>query len=125
LLWYGYLDIKDQLNPAPPAASETVGRALYDDIKALPRQEQLQAQRDIVSRTPSNIGRAYSALDPSARLEVWLLLGQGIEDGSVIEVPSNYQLPAETNEFTEQIKQLDFEQRINFMRSAVRDMGAR
>ncbi|MBE9019865.1 Orange carotenoid protein, partial [Chroococcidiopsidales cyanobacterium LEGE 13417] len=40
-------------------------------------------------------------------------------------VPSDYEPPAETNEFVEQIKQLEFEQRLNFMRSAVVEMGAK
>jgi hypothetical protein len=124
LLWYGYLDIKDSLNPAPPAASETVATAVFDRIQALPQQEQLQAQRDIISGNQSEFSQVYAALDPSARIELWLLLAQGMEKGTVIPVPSDYQLPAETDEFTAQIKQLDFEKRINFMRSIVRDMGA-
>jgi hypothetical protein len=124
LLWYGYLDIKDALTPAPPAASETVATALFDRIQALPHQEQLQAQRDIVSRKKSEFSQAYTALDPSARIELWLLLAQGMEKGTVIPLPSNYQLPTETDKFVAQIKELDFEKRINFMRSIVRDMGA-
>ncbi|MBE9180373.1 Orange carotenoid protein [Oculatella sp. LEGE 06141] len=124
LLWYGYLDIKDQLTPAPPAESETLAKALYDGIEARSPQEQLQAQRDIASGAQSDFSKQYAALDPSARIELWFKLAQGMESGKIIQLPSDYQLPAETNEFTEQIKQLEFEQRINFMRSIVREMGA-
>jgi Orange carotenoid protein, N-terminal len=118
LLWYGYLDIKDELNPAPPPSVEAVGQAVFDQIKELSHQEQLQAQRDLLQGT-GEISRAYNALSPNARLEVWLLLSRGMEEGSIIQVPSDYQLPAETDEFTAMIKQLDLEQRINFMLSVV------
>lgn len=122
LLWFGYLDIKDQLNPAPPIDVEVTAKALYDQIKPLSPQDQLQAQRDIVSGTSTDIFRTYAALSPSAKIEAWLLLGQGMESGDIIQVPSDYQLPAETDEFTAMIKQLEFEQRINFMRAAVQTM---
>lgn len=119
LLWFGYLDIKDQLNPAPPQSVEVPGKAVFDQIKFLSPEQQLQAQRDLLKGANNDIYRAYNALSPNAKVEVWLLLAQGMEDGTIIQVPSNYQLPAETDEFTAQIKQLGFEQRINFMLSAV------
>lgn len=126
LLWFGYLDIKDQLHPGTSAqTNEAPARALLDQIQALPQQEQLQAQRDILSGADTPISRTYKSLMSSGKLELWLLLAQGMEQGSVIQVPANYKLPQETNEFVNQIKQLDFEQRINFMRSLVVESGAR
>lgn len=126
LLWYGYLDIKDQLHPGTgKQIGEETARALFDQIQALPQQEQLQAQRDIASGANSPIAHAYTALPSSGRLDLWLLLGKGMEDGSIIPFPSNYQLPAETNTFVNNIKQLDFERRINFTRSIVLEMGAK
>lgn len=123
LLWYGYLDIKDQLKPAPPQSVEVPGKAVFDQIQNLSPQEQLQAQRDILKGGSSSINRAYLSLSPNAKLEVWLLLAQGMEDGTIIQVPSDYQLPAETNQFTEMIKSLEFEQRINFMLGVVELAG--
>lgn len=119
LLWYGYLDIKDELNPAPPPSVEVVGQAVFDQIQALSPQEQLQAQRDLLQKTGTDIGQAYAALSPNARLEVWLLLSQGMENGTIIQVPSDYKLPSETDEFVAMIKKLDLEQRISFMLSMV------
>jgi hypothetical protein len=123
LLWFGYLDLKDQLKPAPPASVEVPGKAVFDHIQSLPKEQQLQAQRELITGSGSEISQAYSALSPNARLEVWLLLAQGMENGSIIQVPSDYQLPAETEQFTNMVKQLDFEQRITFMLSAVKAMG--
>lgn len=123
LLWFGYLDIKDQLKPAPPQSVEVPGKAVFDQIQSLSSQEQLQAQRDLLKGGASGLNNSYNALSRNAKLEVWLLLAQGMENGTIIQVPSDYQLPAETNQFTEQIKQLDLEQRINFMLSTVDRSG--
>lgn len=124
LLWYGYLDIKDQLSPGTQPDVEAPAIAVYDQIKALPKQEQLQAQRDIVNCANTPITQAYSALHSSPQLFVWLRLAQGMERNEIITVPENYNLPEQTNEFVNQVKQLDFEQRLNFMRSVVIEMGA-
>ncbi|MGF1988882.1 MAG: orange carotenoid protein N-terminal domain-containing protein [Nostoc sp. ZfuVER08] len=119
ILWFGYLDIKNQLQPAPPPSVESLGKAVFDRIKVLSHQEQLQAQRDLLQSKANDISQSYNTLIPNAKLEVWLLLAQGMEDGTIIPAPSDYQLPSETDEFTAIIKQLDFEQRINFMLSVV------
>jgi Orange carotenoid protein, N-terminal len=125
LLWFGYLDLKDKLTPANETSAQTTAEAVFDQFVALSKEEQLQAQRDIVNCANSDLSRAYSALSSSGKLDVWLRLAQGMEDGRIIGVPSDYEPPAETNEFVEQIKQLEFEQRLNFMRSAVVEMGAK
>lgn len=125
ILWFGYLDIKDQLNPGNATSAQETAEALFNGIKAMSKEEQLQAQRDIVSKANSDISRSYTALSSSAKLDVWLRLAQGMDKGEIIQVPSDYQLPSETDSFTAKIKQLDFEQRINFMRSAVIEMGAK
>lgn len=124
LLWYGYLDIKDELTPAPTVVDDPLPRAVYDQIEALSPDEQLQAQRDLLTNVENQIGKSYTALSPNARIYVWVLLGQGMETGEIIQMPSDYKLPEETQEFSNQIAQLNFEQRLEFMRSAVLGMGA-
>lgn len=124
VLWFGYLDIKEQLTPVNQTSAQTTAEALYDAIQAMSKEEQLQAQRDIISGADNDITRSYHALSSSAKLDTWLRLAQGMEEGTVIQVPDDYKLPSKTEEFTQQIKQLDFEERINFMRSAVIEMGA-
>lgn len=125
MLWFGYLDIKDQLTPNNETSAQATAEALFDEIQAMSKEDQLQAQRDIAGCADTPVSHAYRSLSSSAKLDVWLRLAQGMEKGTVIQVPGDYKLPAETNEFTNQIKQLDFEQRINFMRSAVVEMGAK
>jgi len=123
LLWFGYLDLKEKLSPAPPDSVESPAKAVFDLIQDLSQEEQLQAQRDIINGADTAINRSYNALSPNAKLDVWLLLAQGMDNGTVIQVPSDYQPPAETDEFVAQIKQLEFEQRVNFMLSVVQAMG--
>ncbi|BAY34889.1 hypothetical protein NIES2107_67990 [Nostoc carneum NIES-2107] len=123
LLWYGYLDLKPQLNPTPPNSVDTPARAVFDHIQDLSQQEQLQAQRDLIKGGSSEINRGYKALSPNAKLEVWLLLAQGMENGTIIPMPADYQLPNGTDEFTAMVKKLEFDQRLNFMLTAVQAMG--
>ncbi|HEY9905693.1 MAG TPA: orange carotenoid protein N-terminal domain-containing protein [Candidatus Sericytochromatia bacterium] len=125
LLWFGYKDIKDQLTPANATSAQETAEALFNTIQALSPEEQLQAQRDIASRADTDISRSYSSLSSSAKLDVWLRLAQGMDKGTIIQVPDDYELPSETKEFVDTVKPLDFEQRINFMRSAVVAMGAK
>ncbi len=125
LLWFGYKDIKDQLTPANATSAQETAEALFHTIQALSPEEQLQAQRDIASRADTDISHSYSSLSSSGKLDVWLRLAQGMDKGTIIQVPDDYELPSETKEFVDTVKQLDFEQRINFMRSAVVEMGAK
>lgn len=124
LLWYGYLDLKEQLNPSNSTAAQAIAGALYDQIREMSSEQQLQAQRDIVSRTDNSISQSYKSLSSSAKLDLWLRLAQGMEEGVIIQLPSDYELPSNTQEFANSIKELDFEQRVNFMKSAVVEMGA-
>lgn len=125
LLWFGYKDIKDQLTPANTTSAQATAEALLHQIQALSPQEQLQAQRDIVNGTDTDISRSYSSLSSSAKLDIWLRLAQAMEQGTVIQVPDDYELPSDTKQFVDMVTQLDFEQRINFMRSGVIAMGAK
>lgn len=125
LLWFGYKDIKDQLNPGNQTSAQDTAEALFDQILVLPKEEQLQAQRDIAAGADTDISRTYKALSSSGKLDVWLRLAQGMDDGRIIQVPSDYEPPVETKEFVDSITSLDFEKRINFMRSVVIEMGAR
>jgi hypothetical protein len=123
ILWFGYKDIKDQLTPANATSAQEEAAAVFDAIQALSPEEQLQAQRDIIAGADTDITRAYSAMSSSSKLDIWLRLAQGMDKGTIIQVPSDYQLPSETQDFVAKIKQLDFEERINFTRSAVISMG--
>ncbi|WP_244913242.1 orange carotenoid protein N-terminal domain-containing protein [Phormidesmis priestleyi] len=48
-----------------------------------------------------------------------------MENETIIQVPSDYQPPSEASEFSDLITQLDFEQRVEFMRQAGLGMGSK
>jgi hypothetical protein len=126
LLWYGYLDIKDSLSPTTNQSSVTSpANAFFDQVQALPQEQQLQAQRDLVACADTEISHAYRALSSSAKLELWLKLAQGMENGTIIGVPDDYELPSQTDNFVNTVKGWDFNQRVDFLRSAVDEMGAK
>lgn len=124
LLWYGYLDIKDNLIPTNQPSVQEMAAALVDRIQSMSKEEQLQAQREIVGCANTDISRSYNSLSSSAQLDVWLRLAQGMEQGTIVQVPSDYKLPSETDGFVNTVKGWDFEQRVDFLRSAVFEMGA-
>lgn len=125
LLWYGYLDLKEDLTPNPPNDVAELGHTLFNTVKSMSKEDQLQAQRDIVNGASTDISKEYGALSSPGALEFWLLLAQGMEEGSIINVPDDYELPENTNDFVESVKQLDFEEKVNFTRNAVVEMGAK
>lgn len=123
LLWLNYLDIKSSLTPSPDYKTETIASALFDRFTGSSYDEQLQAMRDIAGKQNTALSREYAALSPSAKLDIWLMLAQGMENGTIVGYPSDYNLPESTQEFISAFKQLDFEQQINFIRNAVANMG--
>jgi hypothetical protein len=125
VLWYGYCDIKEKLIPANQTSAQETAAAEYDAIKAMDQQQQLQAMRDIASGADNDIGRSYKALSSSGKLDVWLRLAQGMDEGVIIPMPSDYKPPENTKQFVDTIKGLDFESRVDFMRSIVMEMGSR
>jgi hypothetical protein len=125
LLWFGYLDIKEQLIPANQTSAQQTASAEYDAIKAMDHEQQLQAMRDIATGADSDISHAYKSLSSSAKMDVWLRLSQGMEEGVIIPMPSDYQPPENTKQFTDTITSLEFEKRIDFMRSIVMEMGTK
>ncbi|WP_081942892.1 orange carotenoid protein N-terminal domain-containing protein [Myxosarcina sp. GI1] len=118
-----YLDLKENLDPAPASDVDTLGHTLFDKVKAMSSEEQLQVQRDIVESKDTPISHEYGALSSSGELEFWLLLAQGMEKNTIINLPDDYVLPEKTNNFVEMIKELDFEERVNFTRNAIEPMG--
>jgi len=75
-------------------------------------KEQLQAQRDIASGVNSDISHTYTSLSSVK----WMFgCAYHKRNGVIIQVPSDYELPAETKDFVSQITSLDFEKRIDFL----------
>lgn len=75
--------------------------------------------RDTLSGQSNDLSNTYSKLSNTTKIALWYRLGQGMAKGSVVNVPSDYELSNEAQELVNQINQIDFEQRYIFMRNAV------
>lgn len=125
LLWFVYTKIGSSVTPAAPgAAGSEIAQGLFNQVKELSHEEQLQVQREIVSNADTLISREYGSLSPETKLAFWYFLAQGMENGTIIPVPPDYELPQEGKDLLTRIESMDFQQQIDFLRGAVLPMGA-
>jgi hypothetical protein len=125
LLWFVYTKIGSSVTPAAPgAAGSEIAQGLFNQVKELSHEQQLQVQRDIVSNADTLISREYGSLSPETKLAFWYFLAQGMENGTIIPVPPDYELPQEGKDLLARIESMDFQQQIDFLRGAVLPMGA-
>ncbi|MBD1907252.1 Orange carotenoid protein [Funiculus sociatus GB2-A5] len=125
LLWFVYTKMGKSITPAAPGASGSdIAQGLFNQVKELSHEEQLQVQRDIATNANTQISRQYGSLSPETKLAFWYFLAQGMDNGTIIPMPPNYELPQEGKDLLAQIEGMDFQQQIDFLRGAVLPMGA-
>jgi Orange carotenoid protein, N-terminal len=125
LLWYVYTAMGTSVTPAAPgAASDEIAEGLFNQVKELSFEEQLKVQREIIEGADSLIPREYGSLRQNTQLLFWYRLAQGMEAGTIIPMPDNYQPSGSVTQLQSQIEQMDFEQQITFLRDAVTEGGA-
>lgn len=126
LFWFIYTEMGESVTPAAPSASTaspTIAEALFEQVKHLSHDEQLQVQRDLLTRKNTLFAREYGAIGDTTKLLFWYLLAQGMDSGSVIPVPSDYKLSAEAESLFSQIKRLEFSEQITLFRDIVSPTG--
>ncbi|MEG5171729.1 orange carotenoid protein N-terminal domain-containing protein [Microcoleus sp. B3-D7] len=125
LLWFVYTQMGKSITPAAPGASGSdIAQGLFDQVKPLPHQEQLQVMRDIASKANTEISRMYGSMSPETKLAFWYFLAVGMDEGTIIPVPPDYQLPDAGKALLGKIEGMDFQQQIDFLRGTILDMGA-
>lgn len=126
LFYFIYTEMGESITPAAPSASTaspTVAEGLFNQVKELDQEAQLQLQRDLISHKNTLLTREYSGLSDTTKLLFWYLLAQGMDNGTIIPMPADYQLSSEANSLFTKIKGLDFGQQITLFRSIVSPMG--
>lgn len=126
LFWFIYTEMGGSITPAAPGASTAsseIAEGLYNQVKEMSREEQLQVQRDLVARKNSLISREYGALSDTTKLLFWYLLARGMDDEEIIPFPDDYQLSGEADNLFQSIKNLEFSQQITLFRDIVAPMG--
>lgn len=125
LLWFVYTKMGTSITPAAPgAAGSEIAEGLFNQVKELPHEEQLQVQRDIASNADTLISREYGSLSPETKLAFWYFLAQGMESGTIIPMPPGYELAQSGKDLLAKIEGMEFNQQIDFLRGAVLPMGA-
>ncbi|AFY77137.1 Orange carotenoid protein [Pleurocapsa sp. PCC 7327] len=93
LLWFVYTKMGDSITPAAPgAAGQDIVEGLYNQVKQLSHQEQLEVQRNLFAGKDTLISREYSSLSENTKLLFWYCLAQGMEDTTIVPMPENYKL---------------------------------
>lgn len=125
VLWFVYEKMGHSITPAAPGASGSeIAQGLFNQVKDLSHEEQLQVQRDIAGKNSTEISRMYGSMSPETKLAFWYFLAQGMDNGTIIPMPPDYQLSQEGQTLLGQIESMDFQQQIDFLRGAVLPMGA-
>lgn len=124
LLWFVYEKMGDSITPAAPgSASPDIARGLFNQVKEKSQNEQLQIQRDLVNQVDNVISREYGSLSANSKLAFWYYLAQGMEDGTIIPMPDDYDFPEQGRQLLAALETMDFEQQITVLRNTVIDMG--
>ncbi len=127
LFWFIYTEMGESITPAAPGASTVspeIAESLFNQVKAMSRDEQLQVQRDLIARKNTLIGREYGAFSDTTKLLFWYFLAQGMDEQTIVPMPDDYELSSEANDIFQRIKKLDFGQQITLFRDYVAPMGS-
>lgn len=127
LFWFIYKEMGSSITPAAPAASTVspeIAEGLFNQVKELSHEEQLQLQRDLINGVDNQLTREYGSLGETTKLLFWYRLAQGMDNATIIPVPPSYKLSSEPQELLNKVKQLGFEQQITLFRDYVAPFGA-
>ncbi|MGB3509004.1 MAG: orange carotenoid protein N-terminal domain-containing protein [Microcoleaceae cyanobacterium] len=122
-LWFVYTKMGDSVTPAAPgAAGIEIANGLYDQVKALSHDEQLQVQRDLLAQKQDEeftIAREYAALTDKTKLLFWYRLAEGMEQKEIIPMPNKYELPENGQNLLATIESMEFQEQLTFLRKVV------
>lgn len=127
LFWFIYKEMGSSITPAAPGASTVspdIAEGLFNQVKQLSHEEQLQLQRDLVNKADTVHTREYGSMSDTTKLLFWYRLAQGMESSTIIPMPPGYELSSQAQELLNQVKGLGFEQQITLFRDYVSPMGA-
>lgn len=127
LFYFIYKEMGKSVTPAAPGAS-TVGtdiaEGLYNQVKDMPHEQQLQLQRDLINKADNQYSRMYGSMSDTTKLLFWYRLSQGMDSATIIPMPSDYKLSPQAEELLNQVKGLAYEEQITLFRDYVSPMGA-
>lgn len=127
LFYVIYKEMGHSITPAAPGASTAgtdIAEGLFNQIKEMSHEEQLQLQRDLINKADNEYTRMYGSMSETTKLLVWYRLAQGMDDGTIIPMPSDYKISSQAEQVFNTIKGMEFQQQITLFRDYVGPMGA-
>lgn len=127
LFWFIYTEMGSSITPAAPGASTAspdIAEGVFNQVKEMSHEQQLQVQRDLITKADTLISREYGSMGDTTKLLFWYRLAQGMETGTIIPMPQGYKLSSPAEQLLQKIKDMEFEQQINLFRDYVSPMGA-
>ncbi|MGB3767764.1 MAG: orange carotenoid protein N-terminal domain-containing protein [Phormidesmis sp.] len=120
VLWYVYDALGETTIENPDDNKESDSSSdLFGQLKNKSKDDQLQFMRDVLSGESNDATSAYQNLSNTTKVALWYRLGQGMAEGSVVQVPSDYNLPDEAQSVVSSLSEIDFEQKYNFIRNVL------
>lgn len=122
VLWYVYRDfVKDNITPEAERPEENLTEAeeLVEQVKQMSDEDQLQVQRDLIIGKDGAEFQIYKDYSSNQKLFFWYYLAQEMERGNVIKVPDDYMLPPDAQQLLETVNELEFSQKLVFIKDAV------
>ncbi|MEH2071462.1 MAG: orange carotenoid protein N-terminal domain-containing protein [Nostoc sp.] len=120
LLWYLYVKMGSSTRPGnPEGTAPDTSEELFNQVKEKSHEEQLQIMRDLLTPSSTDIRREYDSLSNNTKLAFWYRLAQGMENSTIVPVPSDYQLSAQAKELLSMLEAVDFEVQYVFLRDAL------
>ncbi|WP_341527829.1 orange carotenoid protein N-terminal domain-containing protein [Nostoc sp. UHCC 0302] len=120
LLWYLYIKMGGSARPEnPEGTAPDTSEGLFNKVKEKSHEEQLQIMRDLLKPSSTDIRREYDSLSNNTKLAFWYRLAQGMENTTIVPVPSDYQLSAQAKELLSMLESIDFELQYTFLRDAL------
>jgi Orange carotenoid protein, N-terminal len=126
LFYFLYKEMGKSVTPAAPGASTVspeIAESLFNQVKDLSFDEQLQLQRDLITGKNSLIAREYGSLSDTTKLLFWYRLAQGMDAQQIVPMPPDYKLSDASQRLFGQITALEFQQQITLFRNIIAPMG--
>lgn len=126
LFYFLYKEMGQSVTPAAPGASTVspeIAESLFNQVKDMSHEEQLQLQRDLITGKNSLQAREYGSFSDTTKLLFWYRLAQGMDTQEIIPLPPNYEMSEQAKQLFDQITAMEFHQQMTLFRNFVSPMG--
>ena len=120
LLWHLYIKMGGSVRPGDPeGTAPDTSDELFNKVQGKSHEEQLQIMRDLLTPSTTDIRQEYDSLSNNTKLAFWYRLAQGMENSTIVLVPSDFQLSTQAKELLSRLEPVGFELQYVFLRDAL------